>query len=745
MVKIESFSDNHIDSSVNWQDKQWRFTGIYGFPEQSQKHMTWSLIRKLHAHNNKPWLIGGDINEILDDSEKWGGPLRDRKCLADFRNVLDDCFLKDLRPKEDFFTWHNNRRGIHVWERLDRFLCNTPFDVLFDNIGVLHLDWLFSDHRPIEVILNSRKSIGSHRHNKPFRFEEFWTVHGECEDLISRNGDWKGSGIPLTPLSLDLKNCSIALSNWGRSLNSKRKNRIKECKSALKEAYKNIALIDFDSIHSIEFELDKLMEEEEIYWKQRSREDWLRWGDKNSKWFHKKASIRRKTNDIIGINKVDGIWSEDPKEIEDTFVSYFENLFRSSNPSPANIDIALKGLNPRVSQDMNIKLMSPFTKEEIENSIKQMFPTKAPGPDGFSAIFYQKYWNLVGEKTISECLDILNSKKSIRDWNKTNIVLIPKISNPKEVSDFRPISLCNVNYKIITKSIANRLKGILKHIISDSQSAFVYERLITDNIIIGHECINAIKNNKHFKGDMAALKIDFSKAFDRIEWSFLKEIMLRLGFSSNWVDLILNCISFPCFSILINGEQKGNFHSSRGLRQGDPLSPYLFILVTEGLSHLISNANARGCISGLSCSNGPLISHLLFADDSIIFCKAAEQELVSLKNLLILYESASGECINFSKSAILFSNKVNNDRKVFLSSILGVRNVTDFGNYLGVPSVFSRSKSKDFSYILDRIWKVVQGWKRSLFSIAGKEILIKSIGQAIPSYAMSVFQFPKKL
>lgn len=177
---------------------------------------------------------------------------------------------------------------------------------------------------------------------------------------------------------------------------------------------------------------------------------------------------------------------------------------------------------------------------------------------------------------------------------------------------------------------------------------------------------------------MAAFKIDLSKAYDRVEWEFLREIMLRLGFDNKWVNLVLKCISSPCFSILINGESKGNFNSSRGLRQGDPLSPYLFLLVAEGLSHLISIANERGRLMGLVCSNGPKISHL-FADDSLIFCRAAEEELVYLKNLLKTYELASGECINFSKSAILFPNKVNIDRKEFLSSILGVKNVEDFG------------------------------------------------------------------
>lgn len=155
---------------------------------------------------------------------------------------------------------------------------------------------------------------------------------------------------------------------------------------------------------------------------------------------------------------------------------------------------------------------------------------------------------------------------------------------------------------------------------------------------------------------MAAIKIDLSKAYDRVEWTYLKEIMIKLGFNILWIDLILKCITSASFSILINGEKKGHFKASRGLRQGDPLSPYLFLLIAEGLSHLISKANRDSRLSGLRCINGPTISHLLFADDSLIFCKADERELMSMKNLLKEYELASGESINLSKSAILFSS-----------------------------------------------------------------------------------------
>lgn len=198
-------------------------------------------------------------------------------------------------------------------------------------------------------------------------------------------------------------------------------------------------------------------------------------------------------------------------------------------------------------------------------ALKQMHPTKAPGPDGMRAVFFQKHWQEVSEWVITTRLHILNGGGNIALLNHTYIALIPKSEKPKRVGDYRPISLCNVIYKVIAKTIANRLKEILHLVISHTQSAFIPGRLSTDNIIIGYKCLHKIRLSKSKKGGIVVVKLDVSKAYDRVEWSFLKYTMEVMGFSPNWVQLIMGCIATSFFSVLINGVPKGLIQLQRGL------------------------------------------------------------------------------------------------------------------------------------------------------------------------------------
>ena len=241
----------------------------------------------------------------------------------------------------------------------------------------------------------------------------------------------------------------------------------------------------------------------------------------------------------------------------------------------------------------------------------------------------------MGDSVSTAVLSVHNSGKLLLKTNLTYISLIPKKRNPEKMSDYRPISLCNVLYKIISKVLANRLKTILPVIISDSQSAFVPGRMITDNVSVAFEVLHKIKaKQKGRKGEMA-VKLDMSKAYDHVEWIFVEAIMRKLGFEEKWIMMIMECIRTVQYSILLDGVPKGYIIPSRGLRQGDPLSPYLFLLCAEGLSALLQKSSLVGRLKGLQTSRlGPWVSHLFFADDSLLFGKASLAESREFMELL---------------------------------------------------------------------------------------------------------------
>jgi len=207
-----------------------------------------------------------------------------------------------------------------------------------------------------------------------------------------------------------------------------------------------------------------------------------------------------------------------------------------------------------------------------------------------------------------------------------------------------------------------------------------------------------------------AIKFDMSKAYDRVEWVYLENIMRKMGFDEKWIGLIMVCVKTMTYSILINGKPKGLIHPTKGIRQGDPLSPLLFLLCTEGLHGLIQHATRVGDIKGFSlCQRGPTLTHLLFADDSLLFCRATNDECKKIIDILEIYEKGSSQKVNKNKIAIFFSKSPPERIKQEIRATLGLQEIVHYKKYLGLPSLVGRREKESFNFIKEKAWRKLQG------------------------------------
>ena len=535
-------------------------------------------------------------------------------------------------------------------------MVNTEWLSKFPRARVDHVDVIKSDHKCLWLVCEPPSSRRQKR--RPFRFEEMWMSDSGCEKTIMEAWGNNRPGTAMYQVSQKIRECKYQLGSWSRESFGNIGQKIEAAKIQLKHA-ETLAIqgLNHENLQALRKQLNSLFEKEEKMWRQRSRSLWLANGDRNTKYFHSKATQRRRRNHIHGLRDNLDILHDTSEGMASLLINYYSSLFTTSQPE--QIDEVVAQVSSVVTEDMNKALTRVFTASEVEMALKQMAPTKAPSPDGMPPVFYQKYWHVVGSDVTKAVLSCLNSGHILNSINHTFITLIPKTKNPERVTEFRPISLCNVIYKLISKVLANRLKIILPQIVSDSQSAFVPGRLITDNVLVAFETLHYMHHNKIGRDGAMALKLDMSKAYDRVEWIFLEKIMSRMGFHQKWISLMTECISTVSYSILVNGEPHGYIKPSRGLRQGDPLSPYLFLLCAEGLHSLINKAGRDGDIQGVSlCREGPQITHLFFADDSLLFSKATPTACETIQGILDQYEKASGQQVNRDKTTIFFSKNI---------------------------------------------------------------------------------------
>ncbi|XP_071905812.1 uncharacterized protein [Coffea arabica] len=556
--------------------------------------------------------------------------------------------------------------------------------------------------------------------------------------------NWEEQGSKLFKVTRKIRNCRIELLKWRNNVQANSRSKIEGLKQDL-EKTRNAGLANKkEECQDLKRQLANAYKEEEAFWSQKSRISWLREGDKNTRYFHSFVKGRCVSNRLNKLQREDGSWTANEEEVVTELSEYFKDLFTSGGKG--EMTEILEGIPHYITQEMNDKLTKEVMEDEIHDALFSMNPEKAPGQDGMTPLFFQKFWNTIKSDIILAIKAFFHSGHMLRSVNHTVISLIPKILHPTTLKNFRPISLYSVFYKIISKILANRLKSVLDLCISKTQSVFIPGRHILDNVIIAHEYMHFLKNKRQGKEGYMAIKLDMAKAYDRVEWHCLLEMMEKMGFCSKWINWIHSCLKTVSYSFNCNGEVKGFVTPERGIRQGDPLSPYLFLICSEGFSNLLRRAEERKRIQGLKISRlGPVLTHLFFADDSIIFCKANKNEAVEIMKVLKTYENASGQLVNLDKSAVFFSKNVDNEQKKDVCLALGGMAEAKQGKYLGLPMVVSRSKEQIFGFVRDNIRKRCQNWKNKLLSPAGKEVLLKAVVMAMPTYVMSCFKLSRRL
>ena len=743
-LTLLSCSLNHMDFRVEEENgRHWRLTGMYGYPEEENKAKTWDLMKTLSRDTSLPWLCFGDFNCIAAHEEKRGGPMKNQREIDGFRDALNACHFSSLWFEGHPYTWSNNRVDIdNTQERLDRVLVTEAWQDMFPRSKTEHLPKRRSDHVPIKILIQgAAEGVSSNvKRRRGFKFEKTWLRDEKCRDVVK--DAWQL--IPSNSIRGKLALCANKLRGWSMKRPANFKSEIEKRREVMRTlGAKEPTKHTIDDLKRMDNEIDELEKCEEVYWAQRSRQDWLREGDQNTAFFHRKANQRRSRNTIKGVRDDGGVWISDEMEAQRVFLEYFQNLFTTNGENDETQQV-LATVQPKVTAQMNADMGALYTREEVIAALKQMHPTKAPGPDGMPAIFYKTFWYVIGEDVLLFVLDILNNNAPMDEINHTHIVLIPKKKECENPRDYRPISLCNVLYKLVSKTISNRLKKLLPYIISECQSAFVPGRLITDNVLVAYELFHYLRKKKQGVKGFMAMKLDMSKAYDRVEWKFVIDMMYKLGFDEKVCELIFRCISSVSYALVYNGFPTTSFLPSRGLRQGDPLSPFLFLICAEGLSSLLQDAEAKKAIHGIKIGRHvPPISHLFFADDTLLFTRASATEADCIMDILLLYELASGQKINVEKSEVSFSRNVSAESQNMLLSKLNFQTVVDHDRYLGLPTFVGRSKKIVFQSIQDRVWKKVKGWKERFLSRAGREVLLKSVAQAIPTYAMQCFKIPE--
>jgi len=742
----------HITSSAQWLTCEIttasspsiiRITFVYGHNTPADRRTLWNYLSQESSQNTSiPWIVLGDFNAIMHAGDRAGGDTNWYSHLDDFPRCISLAELIPVPYTGMKFTWHNGQQGEQtIQKKLDWIFGNAN---MFSSFPAAHATFMprhISDHSAMLLTLHSYDS--PQQHHSPFKFLNAWADREDFTSVVSSLWSTPVAGNPIYQFTTKLRLLKTELRQYHRQHTSHISSRVAQARDAWYSAQASLdsnpmsATANTNERTSAKLYM-QLCKDEESVLKQRSRVHWLQLGDKNTKFFHNSLLHRQVRNRVHSLKDDAGNLVTDSQEMGQMASTYYEKLLTAPQ-LPINRD-AQQVFTRSISDESLLSLNLPITADEIKAALFSIPDNKSPGPDGYNAFFFKHCWSIIGADLIAAVRYFFNTSTMPRCVNATRIALVPKIANPSCLNDYRPISCCNVLYKCISKILVCRLKTVLVDVIGPSQSAFLPGRQISDAILLTQELMH---NSHHQIGPpRCALKVDLRKAFDTVRWDFILAGLEAVGIPHHMIHWIHICISSAHYTINLNGALHGFFSATRGIRQGDPLSPYLFVLAMEGLGGIISQHTQHSKFKFHWRCAPNRITHLCFADDLMLYCHADAESVGILKSCMDKFSLLSGLTINHAKSSLYLSG-VDEDLKHSICNQFGIQPGTLPIRYLGVPLISTRLTHADCVPLIERITSRIKLWTSSSLTYAGRLQLIKSVLFSIQVYWTSLFILPR--
>jgi hypothetical protein len=731
----------YVGVCLDWgaQKKRCYIVNVYSKCDLTNKRRLWeSILMSKGGFGGEAWCVIGDFNAVLHGDERRGINLHGLNDVsvesAEFANFVSNMELLDLPVLGRKFTWfHPNGQSM---SRIDRALVSEGWMQVWGQSSLWVLPRSVSDHCPL-ILRCGSVDWGP----RPFRFNNHWLKNDDFQTLIE--GAWRESEVV----------------GWmGYILKEKLKGLKAKIKVWNKEVYGGVDLKISQLIEDIG-ELDvrgelevltegevshrkhlfgvlwQLLRSKESLLSQRARVKWLREGDANSAYFHACLKARGSRN-FINALRVDGRWVESPSEVRREVVSYFTSQFHSSFwLRPRLYDISF----PSITIEDNLQLSRLFSLDEVESIVKECDGNKSPGPDGFNFSFIKSFWYLLKDE-VKIMFDQFHSNSALpKSFSSYFVTLIPKVKSPFGLNEYRPISLVGCLYKLVAKVLVARLAPVMNAIVAPTQSAFLKGRLLVDGVLVINEVVDLAKKSGK---NCLIFKVDFQKAYDSVEWSFLDYMLGRFGFCDKWREWIRACVFAGSMSVFVNGSATEEINIQRGLKQGDPLAPFLFLLVAEGLGGLMKKAVEQNSFKGFEVGrNGVVVSHLQYADDTLCIGEATIENLWILKAILRSFEIVSGLKVNFSKSCVMGVN-VSNDFIRLASVFLNCKVGSVPFKYLGLPVGANPRRASTWEPLLETLRQRLGRWGNKYVSLGGRIVPLNAVLNAIPIFYLSFLKIP---